>query len=64
MPRLILSDELWSKLKKILLHQAIDHKPNLRMTIAQLPSAEVIVADKGYTVSGSANRSKRREPDR
>lgn len=33
MPRLMLSDELWSKLEKILLQQAIYHKPNLRMTV-------------------------------
>jgi len=33
MPRLMLSDELWSKLKKILLQQAIYHKPDLRMTV-------------------------------
>ena len=33
MPRLMLSDELWLKLKKILLQQAIYHKPDLRMTV-------------------------------
>lgn len=33
MPRLMLSDELWSKLEKILLQQAIYHKPDLRMTV-------------------------------
>ncbi|TWH63940.1 transposase, IS4 family [Azomonas agilis] len=33
MPRLLLSDELWSKLEKILLQHAIYHKPNLRMTV-------------------------------
>lgn len=33
MPRVILSDELWSKLEKILLQQAIYHKPDLRLTV-------------------------------
>lgn len=33
MPRLMLSDELWSKLEKILLQQAIYHKPDLRLTV-------------------------------
>ncbi|MGQ5522271.1 transposase, partial [Chitinimonas sp. PSY-7] len=33
MPRLMLSDELWSKLEKILLQQTIYHKPYLRMTV-------------------------------
>ena len=33
MPRLMLSDEFWSKLKKILLQEAIYNKRNLRMTI-------------------------------
>ncbi|MFB8828372.1 IS5 family transposase [Azotobacter sp. CWF10] len=33
MPRLMLSDELWSKLGKILFQQAIYHKPDLRMTV-------------------------------
>jgi len=33
MPRLMLSDELWSKLEKTLLQQAIYHKPDLRMTV-------------------------------
>lgn len=33
MPRLMLSDELWSKLEKILFQQAIYHKPDLRMTV-------------------------------
>ena len=32
MPRLMLSDELWSKLEKILLQEAIYNKRNLRMT--------------------------------
>ena len=33
MPRLMLSDELWSKLEKILLQQSIYHKPDLRVTV-------------------------------
>jgi transposase len=33
MPRLMLSDELWSKLEKILLQQAIYNKPDLRMNV-------------------------------
>ncbi len=33
MARLILSDELWSKFKEIMLHHRIYDKPNLRMMI-------------------------------
>lgn len=33
MPRLLLSDELWSKLRGILLHKAIYNKRGLRMTV-------------------------------
>ncbi|WP_460428910.1 transposase, partial [Azotobacter armeniacus] len=33
MPRSMLTDELWSKLEKVLLQQAIHHKPDLRMTV-------------------------------
>ena len=33
MPRLMLSDELWSKLEKILLQESIYNKRDLRMTI-------------------------------
>jgi hypothetical protein len=33
MPRLLLSDELWSKLREILLHKAIYNKRDLRMTV-------------------------------
>lgn len=33
MPRLMFSDELWSKLEKILLQEAIYNKRNLRMTV-------------------------------
>jgi hypothetical protein len=33
MPRLMLSDESWAKLEKILLQEAIYNKHNLRMTI-------------------------------
>src|SRR4051794_11456504 len=33
MPRLLLSDELWSKLRTILLHKAISNKRDLRMTV-------------------------------
>ena len=33
MPRLMLSDEHWSKLKVILLHNAIYNKRDLRMTV-------------------------------
>ncbi|SDZ07518.1 hypothetical protein SAMN05421755_11019, partial [Nitrosomonas sp. Nm33] len=33
MPRLMLNDELWSKLEKILLQEAIYNKRNLRMTV-------------------------------
>lgn len=33
MPRLMLSDEHWSKLRKILLHKAIYNKRDLRMTV-------------------------------
>lgn len=33
MPRLLLSDELWSKLRKILLHKTIYNKRDLRMTV-------------------------------
>ena len=45
MPRLMLSDESWSKLEKILLQEVISVAPKL---IARLPDAEGIVADKGY----------------
>ncbi len=33
MPRLMLSDEFWSKLEKILLQETIYNKRNLRMTV-------------------------------
>ena len=33
MARLMLSDELWSKLKGIMLQHQIDDKPNLRMVV-------------------------------
>ena len=33
MPRLMLNDEFWSKLEKILLQEAIYNKRNLRMTV-------------------------------
>lgn len=33
MPRLLLSDELWSKLEKILLQESIYKKRDLRMTV-------------------------------
>jgi hypothetical protein len=33
MPRVMLSDELWSKLEKTLFQQAIYHKPDLRLTV-------------------------------
>ena len=33
MPRLMLSDEFWSKLEKILLQESIYNKRNLRMTV-------------------------------
>jgi transposase len=33
MPRLMLNDEFWSKLEKILLQEAIYNKCNLRMTV-------------------------------
>ena len=33
MPRLMLSDEFWSKLEKILLQEAIYNKRNLHMTV-------------------------------
>ncbi|MFY7698599.1 MAG: hypothetical protein ACOVQX_07340, partial [Legionella sp.] len=33
MARLMLSDELWSKLKKIMLQHQIDDKSNLRMMV-------------------------------
>jgi transposase len=33
MPRLLLSDELWSKLEKILLQESIYNKRDLRMTV-------------------------------
>lgn len=33
MPRLMLNDELWSKLKKNLLQNGIDDKPNLRIML-------------------------------
>lgn len=33
MSRLMLSNELWSTLEKILLQQAIYHKPDLRVTV-------------------------------
>jgi transposase len=36
MPRLMLSDEFWSKLKKILLQEAIYNKRNLRMTVESM----------------------------
>ena len=52
MPRLMLSDELWSKVQTILLHKAIYNKRNLRMTVEgmlyRMIAKEVIVADKGY----------------
>jgi hypothetical protein len=33
MPRLLLSDELWSKLEKTLLQESIYNKRDLRMTV-------------------------------
>jgi len=33
MPRLMLSEEFWSRLEKILLQEAIYNKRNLRMTV-------------------------------
>ncbi len=33
MPRLMLKDEFWPKLEKILLQEAIYNKRNLRMTV-------------------------------
>ncbi|MCO6427690.1 transposase, partial [Nitrosomonas communis] len=33
MPRLMLNDEFWSKLEKILLQESIYNKRNLRMTV-------------------------------
>jgi hypothetical protein len=33
MPRLLLTDELWSKLRKILLQESIYDKRDLRMTV-------------------------------
>ncbi|SDX28881.1 transposase, partial [Nitrosomonas communis] len=33
MPRMMLNDEYWSKLEKILLQESIDNKRNLRMTV-------------------------------
>jgi transposase len=33
MPRLLLNDELWSKLKKILLQEGIYNKRNLRLMV-------------------------------
>lgn len=33
MPRLLLNDELWSKLQTILLHNTVYNKPDLRMTV-------------------------------
>ncbi len=36
MPRLMLSDEFWPKLEKILLQEAIDNKCNLRMTVEDM----------------------------
>ncbi len=35
MPRLMLSDELWSKLEKFCFSKQIYHKPNLRMIDAR-----------------------------
>ena len=36
MPRLLLSDELWSKLEKILLQESIYNKRDLRMTVERM----------------------------
>ncbi len=36
MPRLMLSDEFWPKLEKILLQEAIYNKRNLRMTVENM----------------------------
>jgi len=36
MPRLMLSDDLWSRLEKILLQEAIYNKRNLRMTVERM----------------------------
>ncbi|BCZ97332.1 hypothetical protein LEG80045_15880 [Legionella pneumophila] len=36
MARLILSDELWSKFKEIMLQQQIYDKPNLRMMVGAM----------------------------
>lgn len=33
MPRLLLTDEFWSKLRKILLQESIYNKRDLRMTV-------------------------------
>jgi len=44
MPRLMLADELWSKLEKILLRQAIYQKPDLRMTVESHASTGCVQA--------------------
>jgi hypothetical protein len=36
MPRLVLGDEFWLKLEKILLQEAIYNKRNLRMTVERM----------------------------
>ncbi len=36
MPRLMLSDEFWPKLEKILLQEAIYNKRNLRMAVEDM----------------------------
>jgi transposase len=45
MARLMLSDELWSKLKEIMLQHQIYNKPNL---LEKLPKSDYTIADKGY----------------
>ncbi|AKH38057.1 hypothetical protein [Nitrosomonas communis] len=45
MPRMVLNDEYWSKLEKILLQESIDNKRNLRMTVKGIP---VTVSNAGW----------------
>ncbi len=47
MPRLMLSDEFWSKLEKILLQEAIYNKRNLRMTVEGILYIECGLAVRG-----------------
>jgi len=57
MPRLLLSDEHWSKLREILLHKAIYNKRDLRMTVEGMRiDCQVDFACIAYTAFANGSR--------